>query len=169
MQKGMTLIELLVTLTVASVLLAVAIPSYDNVRKSQELKNNTEMIFAFVEQVMQKAKRSNKEVTFFLSERNGIRCIGASDLTTGVQCDCFSYQLQCKVNDIPSMLNDISTMVSFNGLDGNKRFEYSGVRSTMLSGNITISNKYGSAKLVFSNYGRMRVCSVDGAGGYMPC
>lgn len=169
MQKGMTLIELLVTLVVVSVLLAVAVPSYDNVRNSQKLINNTSAIFDFVEQTMQKAKRSNKQITYYLSGSADSWCIGASDASSSTSCNCISNKSQCVINGTTALLNDITVPVTFNGLDGGKYFIYSGVRSTIKAGNITIANKYGSTKLMFSNYGRVTVCAVDGKFGYERC
>ncbi|MGL4269392.1 MAG: prepilin-type N-terminal cleavage/methylation domain-containing protein [Plesiomonas sp.] len=168
MQKGLTLIELLVTLTVASILLAVAIPSYENIRKAQEIRNNTEIIFGFVDQVMQKAKQSNKKVSFFLSENNGSWCMGASD-SSSPSCDCVANISSCKVNNVPAIINDISSSVSFHGLDGSRYFEFFGMRNSMLAGNISVSNDYGVAKLLFSRNGRIRVCSENNIGGYAPC
>ena len=141
MQKGMTLIELLVTLVVTSVLLAVAVPSYDNMRNSQKLINNTSSIFDFVEQTMQKAKRSNKQITYYLSGSADSWCIGASDASSSKSCNCVSNKRQCMINGATALLNDITVKETYNGIDGGKYFNYSGGRRTIKAGNITIANK----------------------------
>jgi type IV fimbrial biogenesis protein FimT len=99
--RGFTLIELMVTLTVITVLLLIAVPSFESFRQRAAVRGATARVFATWQQARMEAAKRNTYVKFGALTSGTDYCVGASTQglvagavptasTVGVAaCDCF--------------------------------------------------------------------------------
>jgi prepilin-type N-terminal cleavage/methylation domain-containing protein len=104
-QRGVTLIELMITLAVAAIILAFAIPSFLDFRQRAALRGAADQVSNFWGEARFEALRRNSLVAVHLqSDVNGRICLGAATTTdpaTNVGCDCFTAAA-CNVARYPS-------------------------------------------------------------------
>ncbi|MBT8062230.1 MAG: GspH/FimT family pseudopilin [Gammaproteobacteria bacterium] len=105
--KGFTLVELLITVVVVSIGVALAVPSWDNLVQKRQVTSAAEELASFLAYAQSEAVKSNEEVTVTF-KRNGAGtawCIGAIDEETkdanGLDhCECdaaINHASQCKI------------------------------------------------------------------------
>ncbi|MGL5344296.1 MAG: pilus assembly FimT family protein [Plesiomonas sp.] len=173
MQKGLTLIELLITIVVATILMGVAVPSYQQLKDNRILNDQASVLTSFIERAKISAVRSNKKIYFSLYKNNNSPdwCVGATDKIS--KCNCLTNYNECTVNDLVFYHADDRgvdiTINNFLNGKGNQDFSFDGKRSTSSSGNIILSNNHAQIKIKISSMGRLSLCSDDGVGGYQKC
>lgn len=97
--QGVTLVELVVTLSVLAILAAAAIPSFVDFRERAAVRGAGDQLVSFWANARLEALKRNQEVAITLSKSGSDMCIGASTDTTG--CDCFTAQA-CDVGQYPA-------------------------------------------------------------------
>ncbi len=88
--SGFTLIELMVTLAVLGVLVALAVPSFEALLQKQRVKNASETIFNFVKLARSEAIKQNTNVAFHFDNNNACYAI---DDDSSTACDCSTNPL----------------------------------------------------------------------------
>lgn len=92
-QTGVTLIELMITLVIAAIILAFAIPSFIDSRQRSALRGAGDQIASFWADARFEALRRNVDVRVTMrSDANGQICLGANRVPNGTNatCNCFT-------------------------------------------------------------------------------
>ncbi|MEO9945749.1 prepilin-type N-terminal cleavage/methylation domain-containing protein [Paraglaciecola sp.] len=168
--QGLTLLELLVTISILALLVTLGVPSINSAQKTLQLKGAAETsYFAF-----QKARSFAiaKGVDISISFREGDDwCVA---LSTAGECDCLITK-QCMVDDI-----DYSVNASDYGFISMQQLKFGTLQLTTFdaarglsmghAGSLVFSDGLNELKLILSNMGRVRICSVNNAWeGYAKC
>ena len=87
-QAGITLLELMITLTVAAVLLVLAIPAFTEFRERTLFRGSTDQLLAMVQNAKFEAVQRDRPVTVtFLSQAGGtVWCVGANEGNAACNC-----------------------------------------------------------------------------------
>ena len=103
-QIGFTLVELMITLIVAAILLAMAIPSFIESRQRSALRGAADQVQSFWADARFEALRRNSFVAVTMrGNADGRMCLGANTVataTTTTACDCFTAGA-CNVSSYP--------------------------------------------------------------------
>ena len=91
--KGFTLIELMVTISVMAILLAIAIPSFNEFRQRAALRGAADQIVTFWGDARFEALKRNRLVNVGFRTDGARFCLGARTVTSPIAaatCDCFA-------------------------------------------------------------------------------
>jgi type IV fimbrial biogenesis protein FimT len=170
--RGLTFVELLVTITVAAVLLAVAIPSFSAMLHASRLRGAEDNLKAHLRYAMAESVKRNRSisVTFKASTDGAMWCYGMSEASS---CDC-GVAGSCVYDAVERVVRSADyTGVGVTVSVSNGRFSFQPKRNTVTAGSITFTAASGKKlRTVASGYGRIRVCSPAGDGylaGYPEC
>ncbi|MFT2091607.1 Tfp pilus assembly protein FimT/FimU [Paraglaciecola sp. 2405UD69-4] len=168
--QGLTLLELLVSLSILTLLVTIGAPSFNNTQKSLQLKGAAETAyFAF-----QKARSFAiaKGVDISISFREGDKwCMALSEAG---ECDCLILN-QCLIDEVDySVKAHDFAFITMDQLKFGKLHltTFDGARGLSIgnAGSLVFSDGINKLKLILSNMGRVRICSVDNHwGGYKKC
>jgi type IV fimbrial biogenesis protein FimT len=127
-QKGVTLIELMVTIAVLAVLATLAAPSFADFRERQALRGVADNFVAAIGLAKEEAVKRDSyvRVDFKPFGTNGV-CMGAVTVSSGSAtsgCDCASNAASCTVALFPENVNDLQKVqvvgsVTLNDVDIN--------------------------------------------------
>ena len=109
-QRGFTLIELVITIIVLSIIIAVAAPSVADFRERQAIRGTSDSLMMAVGLARQEAIKRNSLVRVdFKALGNGV-CVGAATVTTltGTGCDCSA--VACPLAAFPVSPTDVSDL-----------------------------------------------------------
>ncbi len=111
--KGFTLIELMVTISVMAILLAIAIPSFNEFRQRAALRGAADQIVSFWGDTRFEALKRNQLVKVGFRTSGANFCLGAETVTdpaAGTTCNCFAVvstasdgDTTCNVGVYPSV------------------------------------------------------------------
>ena len=169
-QKGLTLLELLVTIAIIGIVITIGAPSMLETQKSIKLKGAVEVNYFAFQQARSEAISAGADVTLsFTAGTNW--CVAISDVG---DCDCNTANA-CTINGVEQIVkaNDFTniTMENLNfGADSIATFD--GIRGLSLgsAGSTVLSDGTNEARLVLSNMGRARICMQAGTlGNYAAC
>lgn len=169
--SGFTLIELLIALTVAALLLAVAVPSYHTLRQEQMVRAATQAIYTDVMLLKSEAVKRNQTLTLLLFNS------GTSNWCYRVHIDgsCTSCADMCssiegRKGGDASEFPGIVLVASYSESATNIRpLSISPRRGSLTAGNIAISSGNSSMQVVTNNVGRVRTCVVSNVSGVPIC
>jgi type IV fimbrial biogenesis protein FimT len=164
---GFTLVEMMTTIAVAAILVAMAVPSFAGLAERNRLRNVAERLRSDVNLARTEALRRDRNVTLSFT-RSGDGTTWCYGLTTAANCDCTvaSGAGACELDPGVStrVLGSetrgvVSSAVPFG--DGNLSF--TAARSTLLAGSARFQSPSGlEARVVVLNSGRVRLCSPAG-------
>lgn len=171
--SGFTLIEMMVAMTVAAILLTIAIPSFTHMIDQNRLKGAAEMLYADLRFARAEAIMRNKPVQISFNANSSTWCYG---LKVNANCDCQvtdpANSGYCEIDNVPKIVSSAEfSGVSISGMASS--FSFNPLRGKADSG----TTKFQSADneklhVVVSGLGRVRLCSPSGAGkvnGYPSC
>jgi prepilin peptidase dependent protein A/type IV fimbrial biogenesis protein FimT len=167
---GLTLLELLVTVSIMALVLTLGVPSILGAQKSMQLKGAAEVSY-FAFQKARSAAISSQSNIMVILNASSPWCIAISD---GGLCDCQLYQ-DCTVNGVEATIQqqDFKLIkmqdVKFGANDSTI---FDGVRGLSIghAGSTVFSDGSNQIKLILSNMGRVRLCVKSGSlGGYETC
>lgn len=170
--RGLTLLELLVALTVAAVLLAVAVPALSGMLHVGRLRGAVDNLHAQLRHAMVESVKRNRavSVTFRLAADGQGWCYGLSE---DAACDC-RVAASCVYDGVERVARSADypgVGVSIAVAQG--RFAFQPRRNTVTAGSVTFTARNGRAlRTVVSGYGRLRSCVPAGGGplpGYPAC
>lgn len=169
---GFSLIELLVTITVLSLLLGIAVPSYNNFITQKQLRIGTEDLYNYIK--IAKSTSLNKQTTVYLSLRTGANwCYGLSDTA---DCDC-TVANSCLVNGVQTVLRNSSysgqplslSVAGFSGTASAPYIQFQGNRGTVsVGGSAGFSSSGLSTSISTNTKGLVTICS-DNISSYISC
>jgi len=176
-QSGFSLIELLITVAVLGILVAVAAPSMFETLERRKLKGAAERAFADFQFVKTEAIKRNQFVrldfTGFGSGNDW--CYG---FKVNANCDCTETDSSqadfCEIDGLKQVVNqdtyDGAVTLSNTSLPFSGAASFNPMRGTTTSGTIEFEIANGaSIKVIVSTLGRIRICSDSSVGGYRPC
>lgn len=172
-QQGFTLIEMMITIVVLGILMAIAVPSFTTLMDSIRLKRAGDGVNAFLVNAKSEAIKRNKTVRAIVKKSGGgtTWCVG---MTEGTSCNCLATPNTCTMDGVDRTIASSSYKnVKMDDPDDGHAFVFSALRGTV-TGNDTVEleSLATGAKLnaVVSTIGRIRLCSPDGStGGYPTC
>ncbi|MEL4202320.1 hypothetical protein C9E85_03460 [Plesiomonas shigelloides] len=174
MQKGMTLVELLVAIVVAVILISVALPSYQLMKTNQEIESNSKLIYSYLQRVKHIADNANSVVRVYaINDLSGYCFVAVyqAQSTNVTKCESPSGLpvLKHKKSKILKIsVNGVSLPASSYAL----QFTFNGIRGLAGASNVVIGapNISGAAdrKIFISSVARLRECKLtttDNPGG----
>ena len=116
LQAGVTLSELLTTVSVITVLLSMSAPSYSEFIVKRKVAGSADLITAFFENVKWEAVKRNQfaSVTYKKADDGTSWCLGAV-LGKEAACDCMAETPTCQIDSLPVVLSNES-FAHFNDL-----------------------------------------------------
>jgi prepilin-type N-terminal cleavage/methylation domain-containing protein len=105
-QAGVTLNELIISLSIVSILIGFSVPSFTEFISKRELAGAANLVSTFFEDVKMESVKQNAFATVnYQKADNGVDwCIGAI-MGDGVSCDCMAETPQCLINSEPAVLS----------------------------------------------------------------
>ncbi|KAB7712466.1 prepilin-type N-terminal cleavage/methylation domain-containing protein [Plesiomonas shigelloides] len=158
MQKGLTLIELMVAMAVVTVLLSVAVPSYRQLRDDRQLEQVANNVYAYLLQVQNIAFREGRKNYIYIGYVNDSLCLTSSKAMIDINDG--QIKKMCKSSDYPYRLMLMSggnvALGQYQPLSGFKKYmEINGGRRTVVN----------QVNLVLENDKTLFDFSVNGYGG----
>lgn len=163
-KAGFTLIELMLTLSIAIILTLVAIPSMRNIIQHYRISAVADNLYYFLQNARTEAIKRNTQV--YVSFVTGDSwCYG---MNAGSACTC-STPNSCGLGTV-SAANSQQISLSITGLSGTSVYFEGTHAAASASGAVTFT-LYGQSPLITLTIGRlgnMQLCST-GIGGYTAC
>lgn len=166
-QRGLTLIELMATLAVAMLLVAVGMPDIGAISDKRHLKGTVESIQQDLRLARAEAVKRNQKVYVAFKGSGSNWCYG---INAGATCDC-TIANNCAVDNVERVRNStdlgqgaVSLLATtFSGAD--TRFDP--VHGTADAGSVKLQSAQGvDVKVIVSPMGRIRACSPDNPNKY---
>lgn len=167
---GLTLLELLITVSIIALVLTLGVPSVLEAQKNMQLKGAAEVSYFALQKARSTAISSQKDIMVMLKSTPPW-CIAVSD--DGL-CDCQVYQ-DCTVNGVESIIQSSDfNLITLQDIKfgNNNATTFDGVRGLSVghAGSVVFSDGQNQLKLILSNMGRVRLCvNAGNIGGYASC
>lgn len=170
-QSGVTLIELMTTVTVLAILVALAVPAMGDFVEKRRLIGAAEEIYNQLQFARSEAIKQSTDI--FVNVNTGTWCVGIND---GAACDCSGGDCNIPIGGVDVMKvvngNDFQNIAIATTLAD---FRFDNVRGTVPGGGptVTVTSPRGwEIRVITSTLGRVRMCSPAGANnvaGYPTC
>jgi type IV fimbrial biogenesis protein FimT len=173
-ERGFSLIELLITISIVAILAALAAPSFTRMIESRRLIAATEGVYAHLQFARSEAVKLHTDLN--LSVKTGAAwCMGISN---NASCDCSTagacvygassatatLERNLKGSDYPN--------VTLTSPSANINYVVNNTRGTLgaTGDTIELSSPSGlKTRVIFSRLGRIRFCTTSSTGGYPAC
>lgn len=176
-QKGFTLIELLITVVVLGILLALGAPNLFSVLETRKLKGAGESVMADLQ--FAKAETIKRNTPVILSFVNGASDTWCYGLAVNAACDCATLN-SCSIDGIERVTRGTdfdgpSLTANFNGGTATEtgfepvRGSPENLAGSTSNGTVIVQASGHDVRVILSSFGRIRICSTTGAGGYASC
>lgn len=169
-RKGFTLVELIITVIVLGIVIAVATASYDGLIANQALKQRTDQLYYVLQLAKSEALKRNQKIYVHFCQQGNAWSMGVTDLDS---CDCFTAN-SCVLDGVEKVqeLVDGDTLFINSGdltFTGDQA-SYSPLRFSVASGAVTLSNSEGKSLSVIQSSARLRICAPgESQLGYPQC
>lgn len=167
-QRGFSLVELMVTLTVLAILLSVAVPSFQNIRDTSRVRAAAEAVYAHLQFARSESVKQNRNL--FISVTEGANwCLGISNASG---CNCATAN-SCRFGPAANLVENNLVSAGFSSItlaSNQTSIQFESRRGIDLNpGTITLTGANALAiSIVHSARGRIRLCSAN-VGGYPAC
>ncbi len=182
--KGFTLIELIMVLTIVAIGVALAVPSYSDALQKRETQAQAEDLVAFVSYAQSEAVKLNEMVSVHLTYTDKDNwCLGANE--GNAPCDCNEAVTTeadfCSLNGVSKIIrSSAQTKSSMTAASTDKTLVFDPIRGTMAVADLgnahglTLESDNGnwSLQVDIGATGRVRVCNPESAKaipGYQAC
>lgn len=166
--SGITLLELLISVSIITLVLTLGVPSVLAVQKSLQLKGAVEVSYFALQQARASAVATRNDVSVVFNP-SPAWCIALSD--QGL-CDCSVYA-DCTIEGVEQKIEHsefhLITLTDIRFGDDSVAV-FDGVRGLAIghAGSLVFSDGLNQVKLIVSNMGRLRICSLVGQTGAYP-
>lgn len=169
--QGFSLIEMVITIVVLAIILAIAAPSFNTFFDQYRVKRAADTFSSILINAKSEAIKQNKTVRTVITGGGPTWCAGVTIKDT---CDCTSPN-DCEIEGAERVIKSASFKgVKLNGPATAHRFQFKTQRGTVI-GNDTVQLESANGSKVHvrvSTVGRITLCSPSGAGnlgGYTVC
>ncbi len=168
--KGFTIIELMITLIVLTVLVAIATPSFSGLLDRRKLQGAGEQLFVDLMYAKSEAFKRNTPVTVSFVGNGATWCYG---MAVNSACDCSDNVPACSIDGVTKIISqDDYTDVSVapdSSYDDNT-LTFTPLRGMANAGNLQFTLSNGTELgVVVSSFGRIRLCSDSGSFNQSGC
>ena len=167
--RGFTLIELMISVAVLGVLLAIAAPSFNNFFDKYRVKRAADTFSSFLINAKSEAIKRNKSVVTVITGNGATWCAGMTEAAT---CNCTSTTTgACQIDGVARVIASTAfTGVTLLGPTTDTTtpyvFEFKTNRGTITGGNNSVQLQSAAGlklNVVVGQFGRIRLCSPDGS------
>lgn len=168
--RGLTLLELLVTLSILTLVLTLGVPSLLSAQRNMQLKGALEVSYFAFQQARSMAISKQQDIRLVLDASSNW-CLA---LTAAEQCNCQLFQ-DCVIDGVEYAVRGTDFhLIALSEVKFGKQQQavFDGVRGLAVgnAGSTIFSDGVNRAKLILSNMGRVRICVLDGqVGAYPAC
>jgi len=187
-ESGFTLIELLVVITLISVSITLAVPSWEQISQKRRLTSATEQVAALLSVAQSEAQKRNLPISLAFSRTgNQEWCVGA--IEGSAACDCTEQDPSsaqfCAIDNVPRMIDASSfqllSLIQASDTqpeDGDSFITFDPVRGILEPAGDRLEFTFESLdghfqlRLVISPTGLLTICNSGGdrtVGGYPTC
>jgi len=171
---GFTLVELLVTIAIVGILASFSAPSFQTMLEKRRLIAATEAVYAQLQFTRSEAVKFGRDTPLNISVKAGPPwCIGISNET--MKCDC-NTAAACVYGPTGltterSLLGSEFPNTSLSTSQANVLVDSTRGGFGYTAGSITLTSSpsHQTTKIIFSQLGRVRICTHSGIGGYPSC
>lgn len=160
-QVGFTLLEAMITVAIMGIILAFAVPSYQALLERNQLKLVVEGLKLDMQFARTQAFKKSQSVVVSRKAGNlGDWCYGlAITSSSKTNCDCkVSDEAASKYCDIKRVMGDVYTKTNLEVATVLNN-TFNSRRGTINAGGTTFSSTHYVARIVFSDVGRVRICT----------
>jgi len=173
-QRGVTLIELMVTVSVLAILLAAAAPSFADYLERVRLRGATDELVAFIASARAEAIRLDRDVAITLAGSAANWCIGArsaanpasvgAKVPAATACDCSGDDANlCQINGATAVMKgaDLNNIALVSGGSADIKISSKlGTLHTLTGSTFTFASPSGKSQIsvAISPLGQARTC-----------
>lgn len=158
-QRGVTLVETMVVVAIIGIVAGIAFPSYQDTIERNRLRQAAESLKSDLQFARTEAIKRSQNVVISRSPGNaGTWCYG---LNVGSSCTCSTVG-SCSIKTV-SGSNFSSAVTMASASSNNSTFDFR--RGTIGNYGVTFSTAHYAARVVFSDVGRVRICTPTGSTG----
>jgi type IV fimbrial biogenesis protein FimT len=162
--KGFNLIELMIVVAIIGVLTSVAVPAFANMMQRNRLKAALESFKSDMQWArIQAIKRSQSIIVSRTAGDLGQWCYGFTQKIPDTKTSCDCMQSDASANDYCEIKRILGT--EFNTINQmlavSKNSTINFRRGTVKANGITFSSQDYAARVMFSDTGRVRICTPD--------
>ena len=181
--RGFSLVEVMMSLVLVAIGLALALPSYRDMVEKRQVTNGAEQLASFINTAQGVAMKTNQVVTIsYARSDDNDWCVGAVSGETA--CDCTETDTvatdYCQIATQPFVLNNghAGDLELMHAMDGDGAYAFDPIRGLFLDldDSLTVELRSPSEdfrlSLVVNSAGRVILCSGDSAHsipGYQAC
>lgn len=182
-QRGFSLVEVMMSIVLLAIGMALAIPSYRDMVEKRQVTNGAEQLASFINTAQGVAMKTNEVVTVSYSHSDENNwCIGA--IAGNTACDCTQIDTTatdyCQIASQPFILDNTQTndLELMHNMSGDGAYAFDPIRGLFMDLNdgLTVELRSPSEdfrlNLVVNSSGRVILCSEDSSHavpGYATC
>jgi type IV fimbrial biogenesis protein FimT len=180
--RGFTLVEVMMSVVLLAIGMALAIPSYRDMVEKRQVTNGAEQIASFINTAQGVAMKTNQVVTVSYSHSDDEWCVGAVNGETA--CDCTVTDAAaanyCQIATQPFVINasNVGDLELLHEMNGDGSYAFDPIRGLFMDLDDSLEVELRSPSedfrlnLVVNSTGRVILCSDDsthGVPGYPTC
>ena len=174
LERGLSLVELLVTIAILGILASIAAPSFQSMLERRRLIAATEGVYAHLQFARSEAVKFGRDANLNVSIKTGTPwCLGISNATASCNCNTAAACVYGPAAVMErNLIGSEFTNIALTTTQANTQIDsIRGGFTNFTNGSITLTSSPSSltTQVFFSRVGRVRICSSSNVGGYPSC
>ena len=169
-QRGISLLELMITVSIIAIVVAIGAPSIASMQRSLQLKGALENTYFAFQNARSAAVSSGNDITVDINSGTNW-CVALSD--SGV-CDCATAN-SCTIENVEQVVRASDyPLISMQDISfgANNSAIFDSIRGLAIgsAGSTVLTDGANEGKIILNNMGRIHICVQDGdIGEYAAC